>query len=86
MQTKKEERESMAEEDAHREVARLNASMIEKFASIVNQNEPAADLWPQFLEVNRNYRVERYKTMKSANLDHEKSGMFRDLYPTIPTQ
>jgi hypothetical protein len=74
MRVKNQERDNTTKGEKKSEVTKLNASMIDKFASIVNKNEPVCDLWPQSLDANNDYRVARYKIMKSINLDHETSG------------
>jgi hypothetical protein len=41
------------------ELISLNRSIIEQITDIVNNNEPASGLWPQFRKVNADYKKKR---------------------------
>ena len=58
------ERHLETEKEAQNDLELLNRSMIDKVTEIVTNNESASDLWPQFRQVNADYKKRRAEILK----------------------
>ncbi|KAF2187218.1 hypothetical protein K469DRAFT_686390 [Zopfia rhizophila CBS 207.26] len=84
--------ENEVAEEVQKKLKSLNQSMIDKANDIVNNNEPTADLWPQFRKANADYKKRRSEIVGLQNPKPEPSGPVPeperddDLKHTIPEE
>lgn len=67
MSSNNQDREEEFDEHAKNELKSLNRTLIDKAVEIGTNNKPGSDLWPQFRQINADYRAKRCEIVESQN-------------------